>query len=107
MEDGTTKHIYCLEDGTFSIFGLEEGRYLLEVAVMGWEFPSYMLEVSDAFHEKTRVTPLGSRIPLEPEVILIPLGEAHYFPKKKPFNIMSLLLSPYGLMFRAHPLHNS
>lgn len=100
---GKTRHIYCLPDGTFSIYDLEEGRYLLEVALIGWEFPQYKLEVSNNFHDKTRVTPLGSRIPLEPEVILIPLGEAHYFPQKKPFNIMSLVLSPYGLMVGASP----
>lgn len=99
--DGKKQHIYCLPDGTFSIYNLEEGRYLLEVVVIGWEFPQYQLEVSNAFHDKTRVTPLGSRIPLEPEVILVPLGEAQYFPKKKPFKIMSLLMSPYGLMIGA------
>lgn len=97
-EDGKTQYIYCLPDGTFSIYNLEEGRYLLEVVVIGWEFPQYMLEVSNSFHDKTRVTPLGSRIPLEPEVILVPLGPVQYYPKKKPFKIMSLIMSPYGLM---------
>lgn len=98
-KQGHVQHIYCLPDGTFSIHDLEEGKYLLEVAVIGWDFPQYMLEVSHTFHDKARVIPLGSRIPLEPEVILVPLGETQTGPKKKPFNIMSLLISPYGLMF--------
>jgi hypothetical protein len=101
IETGATRYIYCLPDGTFSIYNLEEGRYLLEVSVTGWEFPQYMLEVSDSFHDKVRVTPIGGRIPLEPEIILVPFGDVEYYPKKKPFNIMSLLMSPYGLMVGA------
>jgi ER membrane protein complex subunit 7 len=71
---------------------------MMEVAVIGWTFPQYKVEVNSNFHDIVKVTPVGSRIPLEPEIVLIPVGEAQYFPKKKPFNIMSLLMSPYGIM---------
>lgn len=95
---GNSKRAYCLPDGAFTVHGLEEGEYILEVAVIGWTFPPYNVKVSSQYHDGVRVTPLDSRVPLEPVVILAPLSEAQYFAKRKPIDIRSYLFSPYGLM---------
>eukprot|EP00892_Ulva_mutabilis_P001360 jgi/Ulvmu1/11224/UM072_0061.1 len=95
---GLKKKTYCRPDGGFTVYGLEEGDYMIDVAIIGWTFPQYNLKVSSKYHDGVRVTPLNSRVPLEPTVILAPLSEANYFAKRKAIDIRSYLFSPYGLM---------
>lgn len=95
---GNVKRSYCLPDGAFTVRGLEEGQYMLEVAVIGWTFPQYNVKVSSKYHDGVRVTPQDSLVPLEPVVVLAPLSQAQYFAKRKPFDFRSYLFSPYGLM---------
>lgn len=98
---GFTKRAYCQPDGAFTVYGLEEGEYMIDVAVIGWTFPQYNLLVDPKFHDGVRVRPLNSRVPLEPTVILAPMSEAQYFAKKKPIDIRSYLFSPMGLVMGA------
>lgn len=95
---GFHKRSYCRPDGAFVVHGLEAGEYMIDVAVIGWMFPQYNVKVGPQYHDGVRVTPLDSRVPLEPVVILAPLSEAQYFAKRKPFDFRSYLFSPYGLM---------
>jgi hypothetical protein len=99
---GVMTRTYCNQNGDFSINGLEEGFYLMEVDILGYAFPQYKVEVNHNIHDAVRVTPLNSRVPIEPPVGLLPLGETQYYLKRKPVNIKGFLFSPYGIMIRAH-----
>lgn len=102
---GFSKRAYCLPNGGFTVYGLTEGEYMIDVAVIGWTFPQYNVQVSSKYHDGVRVTPVNSRVPLEPTVILAPLSEAQYFAKRKPIDVRSYLFSPYGLMMGTSSSH--
>ncbi|RZC61964.1 hypothetical protein C5167_023713 [Papaver somniferum] len=73
------------------------GTHLIEVASVGFFFSPVRVDVSARNPGKVQAALTETRRGLT-ELVLEPLKEEHYYEIREPFNVMSLLKSPMGLM---------
>lgn len=84
-------------DGRFKIPKVPVGSHLLEVSAIGLLYPELRVDVSA--DGKVLATLADNELQRLPEPLIIrPAGRAEYFEKQTPFNIISFLKTPYGLM---------
>lgn len=99
MEHGHKIFAWPRADGAFTFHGVPEGVHLLDVNAIGLLYPQIRLDVNGVYPggalASLAIEP--SKI-LPPPLILQPLGPAEYFEKHEPFNVISFLKTPYGLM---------
>ncbi|KAL9674942.1 hypothetical protein QQ045_003141 [Rhodiola kirilowii] len=84
-------------DGYFSFHNVPAGTHLIEVAAMGFFFSPVRVDVSARNPGKIQAALTENRRGLT-ELVLEPLREEQYHEIREPFNIMSLVKSPMGLM---------
>ncbi|CAK7353770.1 unnamed protein product [Dovyalis caffra] len=92
------QHVTFLRpDGYFSFHNVPAGTHLIEVAAIGYFFSPVRVDVSARFPGKVQATLTEKRRSLS-ELVLEPLKEEQYYEIREPFNIMSVVKSPMGLM---------
>ncbi|RZC53881.1 hypothetical protein C5167_012729 [Papaver somniferum] len=87
---------YFLTSYTYS-HNVPAGTHLIEVASVGFFFSPVRVDVSARNPGKVQAALTETRRGLT-ELVLEPLKEEHYYEIREPFNVMSLLKSPMGLM---------
>uniref|UniRef100_A0A166GF60 ER membrane protein complex subunit 7 beta-sandwich domain-containing protein n=1 Tax=Daucus carota subsp. sativus TaxID=79200 RepID=A0A166GF60_DAUCS len=73
------------------------GTHLIEVAAVGYFFSPVRVDVSARNPGKVQAALTENRRGLS-ELVLEPLREEQYYEIREPFNVMSLVKSPMGLM---------
>ncbi|CAH2060482.1 unnamed protein product [Thlaspi arvense] len=84
-------------DGYFTFHKVPAGTHLMEVSARGYFFSPVRVDVSARHHGKVQATLTETRRSLT-ELVLEPLKEEQYYEVREPFNILSLVKSPMGLM---------
>lgn len=84
-------------DGYFSFHNVPAGTHLIEVAAIGHFFSPVRVDVSARNPGKVQAALTENRKGLT-ELVLEPLREEQYYEIREPFNVMSLVKSPMGLM---------
>uniref|UniRef100_A0A7N0TCR3 ER membrane protein complex subunit 7 beta-sandwich domain-containing protein n=1 Tax=Kalanchoe fedtschenkoi TaxID=63787 RepID=A0A7N0TCR3_KALFE len=84
-------------DGYFSFHNVPAGTHLIEVAAMGYFFSPVRVDVSARNPGKIQAALTENRRGLT-ELVLEPLREEQYYETREPFNVMSIVKSPMGLM---------
>ncbi|KAK0571023.1 hypothetical protein LWI29_009977 [Acer saccharum] len=88
---------YLRPDGYFSFHNMSAGTHLIEVSAIGYFFSPVRVDVSARNPGKVQAALTETRRGLT-ELVLEPLREEHYYEIREPFNIMSVVKSPMGLM---------
>ncbi|CAL5228613.1 g11776 [Coccomyxa viridis] len=84
-------------DGRFKIPNVPVGSHLLELSALGLLYPELRVDVSA--DGKVLATLADNELQRLPEPLIIrPAGRAEYFEKRTPFNVISFIKTPYGLM---------
>ncbi|KAL6502096.1 hypothetical protein OROGR_027229 [Orobanche gracilis] len=81
----------------FASDNMPAGTHLIEVAAIGYFFSPVRVDVSARNPGKVQAALTENRRVLS-ELVLEPLREEQYYEIREPFNIMSILKSPMGLM---------
>ncbi|KAG6409509.1 hypothetical protein SASPL_127549 [Salvia splendens] len=81
----------------FSSHNVPAGTHLIEVAAIGYFFSPVRVDVSARHPGKVQAALTENRRSLS-ELVLEPMVEEQYFEIREPFNVLSLLKSPMGLM---------
>ncbi|KAK3020357.1 hypothetical protein RJ639_047810 [Escallonia herrerae] len=81
----------------FSSHNVPAGTHLIEVAAVGYFFSPVRVDVSARNPGKVQAALTENRRGLN-ELVLEPLRDEQYYEIREPFNIMSLVKSPMGLM---------
>ncbi|KAL6556738.1 hypothetical protein OROGR_006026 [Orobanche gracilis] len=81
----------------FASHNVPAGTHLIEVAAIGYFFSPVRVDVSARNPGKVQAALTENRRVLS-ELVLEPLREEQYYEIREPFNIMSILKSPMGLM---------
>ncbi|KAI3909807.1 hypothetical protein MKW98_014224 [Papaver atlanticum] len=97
MLNGGQRTSFLRPDGYFSFHNVPAGTHLIEVASVGFFFSPVRVDVSARNPGKVQAALTETRRGLT-ELVLEPLKEEHYYEIREPFNVMSLLKSPMGLM---------
>ncbi|KAL8090036.1 ER membrane protein complex subunit 7 homolog [Apium graveolens] len=84
-------------DGYFSFHNVPAGTHLIEVAAIGYFFSPVRVDVSARNPGKVQAALTENRRGLS-ELVLEPLRDEQYYEIREPFNVMSLVKSPMGLM---------
>jgi hypothetical protein len=95
--NGGQRVTFLKPDGYFSFHNVPAGTHLIEVAALGYFFSPVRVDVSARNPGKVQAALTENRRGLT-ELVLEPLREEQYYEIREPFNIMSLLKSPMGLM---------
>ncbi|KAL6534115.1 hypothetical protein OROHE_013948 [Orobanche hederae] len=98
--NGGQKVTFLKPDGYFALFASDNvpaGTHLIEVAAIGYFFSPVRVDVSARNPGKVQAVLTENRRVLS-ELVLEPLREEQYYEIREPFNIMSILKSPMGLM---------
>ncbi|XP_057799986.1 ER membrane protein complex subunit 7 homolog [Salvia miltiorrhiza] len=95
--NGGEKVTFVRPDGYFSFHNVPAGTHLIEVAAVGYFFSPVRVDVSARHAGKVQAALTENRRSLS-ELILEPMVEEQYFEIREPFNILSVLKSPMGLM---------
>ena len=92
------QHVTFLRpDGYFTFHKVPAGTHLIEVYALGYFFSPVRVDVSARHRGKVQATLTETRRSLT-ELVLEPLKEEQYYEIREPFNIMSIVKSPMGLM---------
>ncbi|KAK1382881.1 ER membrane protein complex subunit 7-like [Heracleum sosnowskyi] len=84
-------------DGYFSFHNVPAGTHLIEVAAIGYFFSPVRVDASARNPGKVQAALTENRRGLS-ELVLEPLRDEQYYEIREPFNVMSLVKSPMGLM---------
>ncbi|GFQ00451.1 er membrane protein complex subunit 7 homolog [Phtheirospermum japonicum] len=95
--NGGQKVTFLRPDGYFSFHNVPAGTHLIEVAAIGYFFSPVRVDVSARNPGKVQAALTENRRVLT-ELVLEPLREEQYYEIREPFNVMSILKSPMGLM---------
>ncbi|KAL5559758.1 hypothetical protein UlMin_035969 [Ulmus minor] len=95
--NGGQRVTYLRPDGFFSFHNVPAGTHLIEVAAIGYFFSPVRVDVSARNPGKVQAALTETRRGLN-EFVLEPLREEQYYEIREPFNIMSIVKSPMGLM---------
>ncbi|KAG7567706.1 hypothetical protein ISN45_Aa04g005560 [Arabidopsis thaliana x Arabidopsis arenosa] len=95
--NGGQKITFLRPDGYFTFHEVPAGTHLIEVSAMGYFFSPVRIDVSARHHGKVHATLTETRRSLT-ELVLEPLKEDQYYEIREPFNILSIVKSPMGLM---------
>ncbi|KAL3655845.1 hypothetical protein CASFOL_000241 [Castilleja foliolosa] len=95
--NGGQKVTFLRPDGYFSFHNVPAGTHLIEVAATGYFFSPLRVDVSARNPGKVQAALTENRRVLT-ELVLEPLREEQYYEIREPFNVMSILKSPMGLM---------
>ncbi|KAL8255923.1 hypothetical protein R6Q59_030990 [Mikania micrantha] len=95
--NGGRQVTFLKPDGYFSFHNVPAGTHLIEVDVIGYFFSPVRVDVSARNPGKVQAALTETRRGLN-ELVLEPLREEQYYEIREPFNIMSVVKSPMGLM---------
>ncbi|KAL8063044.1 hypothetical protein ABFX02_01G002400 [Erythranthe guttata] len=95
--NGGQKVTFLRPDGYFSFHNVPAGTHLIEVASIGYLFSPVRIDVSARNPGKVQAALTENRRVLS-ELVLEPFREEQYYERREPFNVMSILKSPMGLM---------
>ncbi|MFS8005475.1 putative ER membrane protein complex subunit 7 [Helianthus anomalus] len=95
--NGGQQVTFLKPDGYFSFHNVPAGTHLIEVDVIGYFFSPVRVDVSARNPGKIQAALTETRRGLN-ELVLEPLKEEQYYEIREPFNIMSIVKSPMGLM---------
>ncbi|KAF5819230.1 putative ER membrane protein complex subunit 7 [Helianthus annuus] len=95
--NGGQQVTFLKPDGYFSFHNVPAGTHLIEVDVIGYLFSPVRVDVSARNPGKVQAALTETRRGLN-ELVLEPLREEQYYEIREPFNIMSIVKSPMGLM---------
>ncbi|XP_062109228.1 ER membrane protein complex subunit 7 homolog [Humulus lupulus] len=95
--NGGQRVTFLRPDGFFSFHNVPAGTHLIEVAAIGFFFSPVRVDVSARNPGKVQAALTETRRGLH-EFVLEPLREEQYYEIREPFNIMSIVKSPMGLM---------
>ncbi|CAL9234006.1 unnamed protein product [Arabidopsis halleri] len=95
--NGGQKITFLRPDGYFTFHKVPAGTHLIEVSAMGYFFSPVRIDVSARHRGKVQATLTETRRSLT-ELVLEPLREEQYYEIREPFNILSIVKSPMGLM---------
>ncbi|VVB10721.1 unnamed protein product [Arabis nemorensis] len=84
-------------DGYFTFHKVPAGTHLIEVYALGYFFSPVRVDVSARHRGKVQATLTETRRSLT-ELVLEPLRAEQYYEMREPFNVMSIVKSPMGLM---------
>lgn len=85
-------------DGSFAFYTVPPGTHMLDVVSLELVFPQVRIDVDAT---TGRVTGSYANNPMQglPSPLTIrPVAKAEYYEKRPPFNLQSMIMSPYGLM---------
>ncbi|XP_050363213.1 ER membrane protein complex subunit 7 homolog [Argentina anserina] len=88
---------YLRPDGIFTFHNVPAGTHLIEVYAIGYFFSPVRVDVSARNPGKVQLALTENRRGLH-DFVLEPLREEQYYEIREPFNIMSIVKSPMGLM---------
>ncbi|KAK9079505.1 hypothetical protein SSX86_001177 [Deinandra increscens subsp. villosa] len=97
MLNGGQQVTFLKPDGYFSFHEVPAGTHLIEVDVIGYFFSPVRVDVSARNPGKVQAALTENRKGLS-ELVFEPLREEQYYEIREPFNIMSIVKSPMGLM---------
>ncbi|GJS46968.1 ER membrane protein complex subunit 7 [Tanacetum coccineum] len=95
--NGGQQVTFLKPDGYFSFHNVPAGTHLIEVDALGYLFSPVRVDVSARNPGKVQAALTETRRGLS-ELVLEPLREEQYYEIREPFNIMSIVKSPMGLM---------
>lgn len=95
--NGGQQVTFLKPDGYFSFHNVPAGTHLIEVDAIGYLFSPVRVDVSARNPGKVQAALTETRRGLN-ELVLEPLREEQYYEVREPFNIMSIVKSPMGLM---------
>ncbi|KAF4349592.1 hypothetical protein CsatB_025364 [Cannabis sativa] len=95
--NGGQRVTFLRPDGFFSFHNVPAGTHLIEVAAIGYFFSPVRVDVSARNPGKVQAALTETRRGLH-EFVLEPLREEQYYEVREPFNIMSIVKSPMGMM---------
>ncbi|KAA0063326.1 ER membrane protein complex subunit 7-like protein [Cucumis melo var. makuwa] len=95
--NGGQRVTFLRPDGYFSFYNVPAGTHLIEVAALGYFFSPVRVDVSARNPGKVQAAQTENRRVLS-ELVLEPLRDEEYYEVREPFNIMSVVKSPMGLM---------
>ncbi|XP_004291436.1 PREDICTED: ER membrane protein complex subunit 7 homolog [Fragaria vesca subsp. vesca] len=95
--NGGQRVTYLRPDGVFSFHNVPAGTHLIEVSAIGYFFSPVRVDVSARNPGKVQAALTENRRGLL-TFVLEPLREEQYYEIREPFNIMSIVKSPMGLM---------
>ncbi|CAN8229720.1 unnamed protein product [Cochlearia groenlandica] len=84
-------------DGYFTFHKVPAGTHLIEVYALGYFFSPVRVDVSARHRGKVQATLTETRRSLT-ELVLEPMRADQYYELREPFNVMSIVKSPMGLM---------
>jgi hypothetical protein len=86
-------------DGSFTIYEIPPGAYVLEVISTEYVFPLIRVDVSGKYNGKVKVRPANQLSTFLPYPIsLKPLQQATFFEQREPFHMLMLFTNPMFLM---------
>ncbi|EYU20243.1 hypothetical protein ABFS82_01G002400 [Erythranthe guttata] len=95
--NGGQQVTFLRPDGYFSFHNVPAGTHLIEVASIGYFFSPVRIDVSARNPGKVQAALTENRRVLS-ELVLEPFRDEQYYERREPFNVMSILKSPMGLM---------
>ncbi|KAM3711387.1 hypothetical protein ACB098_01G105100 [Castanea mollissima] len=95
--NGGQRATFLRHDGSFSFYNVPAGTHLIEVDALGYFFSPVRVDVSARFPGKIQAALTENRRGLG-ELILEPMRVEQYYEIREPFNVMSVVKSPMGLM---------
>ncbi|KAM7277492.1 hypothetical protein ACFE04_019358 [Oxalis oulophora] len=95
--NGGQNYTFLTTDGYFSFYNVPAGTHLIEVAAIGYFFSPVRVDVSAKNRGNIQAALTENRRALT-ELVLEPLIAEQYYEIRQPFNIMSVVKSPMGLM---------
>ncbi|XP_044960204.1 ER membrane protein complex subunit 7 homolog [Hordeum vulgare subsp. vulgare] len=95
--NGGQKVTFARPDGYFAFHNVPAGTHLIEVSSLGYFFSPVRVDISARNPGHIQAALTENRRVLN-ELVLEPLKEEQYYEMREPFNILSLLKSPMGMM---------
>ncbi|KFK29825.1 hypothetical protein AALP_AA7G183700 [Arabis alpina] len=95
--NGGQSTTFLRPDGYFTFHKVPAGTHLIEVYALGYFFSPVRVDVSARHRGKVQATLTETRRSLT-ELVLEPLRAEQYYEMREPFNVMSIVKSPMGLM---------
>jgi len=98
VNGGAQLQSFLKADGAFSFHGVPAGTHMIDVVSLELVFPQVRIDVDGS---TGRVAGSYANNPLQglPSPLTIrPVAKAEYYEKRPPFNLQSMIMSPYGLM---------
>ncbi|KAL3160314.1 hypothetical protein ABBQ38_009704 [Trebouxia sp. C0009 RCD-2024] len=85
-------------DGSFLFPEVPAGTHMLDVVCVDLLFPQVRLDVDGGTGSVAAAYANNPMQGLPSPLIIRPLARAEYFERRPPFNLASIIMSPYGLM---------